>query len=106
MSSPHDTSSPEGEGPPTQTIIEAIADHEGVDVTEIEPPEYDPLYTVVNPTALDALFRTPARVPGRAAGSRVTFEYEGYRVVVYGDGSVDVIDPSSSDESFTRPIEE
>ncbi|ELY97039.1 hypothetical protein C482_14109 [Natrialba chahannaoensis JCM 10990] len=61
MSSPDDTSPP-GTGieravSPSQAIIEAVAAREGVDPTDIEPPAYEPLYSVVNPEALDSLFR-------------------------------------------------
>ncbi|OIB56551.1 HalOD1 output domain-containing protein [Natrialba sp. SSL1] len=61
MSSPDDTSPPgsglEGAVSPSQAIIEAVAAREGVDPTEIEPPAYEPLYSVINPEALDSLFR-------------------------------------------------
>ncbi|APW98972.1 hypothetical protein CHINAEXTREME_14845 [Halobiforma lacisalsi AJ5] len=96
MSSPGNTSTASGEVPPSQAIIEAIAAQEGVDPTEMEPPEYEPLYSVVNPEALDSLFRT-----SHATGQRnavVALEYEGYDVVVHGDGRVDVHE-SGSDES-------
>ena len=102
MSSPDDTSTPDGEATPSQAIIEAIARAEGVDVTAIEPPEYDPLYAVVNPEALDELFRTP---PGPPETARVYLEYEGYEIVVHGDGRVELTE-GSSDGSVNRPIEE
>ncbi|MFP8954949.1 HalOD1 output domain-containing protein [Natrialbaceae archaeon A-arb3/5] len=98
MPSPDKTPIP----PPTQAIIEAIAAHEGVDVTEIEPPAYDPLYTVIDPEALDTLFRTPTD----SSNARVHLEYEGYEIVVYSDGNVDVSDPSSSSDSVNNPIED
>ncbi|OAQ51086.1 hypothetical protein HTG_18535 [Natrinema mahii] len=101
MSSPDEPSTPNGEVPPSQAIIEAIAAHEGVDVTEIEPPAYDPLFTVVNPEALDELFRTAAGPPSDAV---VTLEYEGYEIVVRADG-VEVRD-RDADESVTRAVEE
>ena len=101
MSSPDDTSTPDGEATPSQAIIRAIARAEGVDVTDIEPPEYDPLYTVVNPEALDELFDR-SRPPETA---RVVLEYEGYEVVVHGDGRVELAE-DSSDESVDRPIGE
>lgn len=96
MSASPDPSS-DGTVAPTQAIIEAIAAHEGVDVTDVEPPAYDPLFTVVNPEALDRLFRTsPA---GSSADARVALEYEGYEVVVYGNGTVEVADPSITRET-------
>lgn len=101
MSSPDDTSTFDGEVSPSRAIIEAVARQEGVDVTDIEPPEYEPLYTVVNPEALDELFHTPLQPPENA---RVVFEYEGYEIVVHSGGTVEVTD--SSDDSATRPLEE
>lgn len=95
MTSPTDTSTPDGEVQLTQAIIEAIARREGVDVTEIEPPAYEPLYTVVNPEALDKLFRTTS--DSGAVDARISFEYAGYDVTIYGDGRVDVGDRSSGE---------
>ncbi|WP_226482886.1 HalOD1 output domain-containing protein [Natrinema amylolyticum] len=102
MSSRDETSTPDGEVPPTQAIIEAIAAHEGVDVTEVEPPAYDPLFTVVNPEALDELFHTTA---GTASDVVVRLEYEGYDIVVRPGSDVDIRDSSSRD-SVNSPIEE
>ena len=48
----------------------------------------DPLYTVVDPDALDAVFRD------RACG-RVTFSYHGYEVTADGRGRVAVDRPDS-----------
>ncbi|PCR90189.1 HalOD1 output domain-containing protein [Natrinema ejinorense] len=102
MSAPDETSTPDGEVPPSQAIIEAVAEREGVDVTEIEPPAYDPLFTVVNPEALDELFDTTT---GTASNAVVELEYEGYEIVVRSHGDVDVFDPSSPDSPNGR-IEE
>ncbi|WP_408958649.1 HalOD1 output domain-containing protein [Natrinema sp. 74] len=99
MSSPDKLSSPDGEVPPTQAIIEAIAAHEGVDVTEVEPPAYDPLFTVVNPEALDKLFRTTAST---TSDTVVRLEYEGYEVVVRAGGNV-VVRERSRDDSVDGP---
>lgn len=75
-------------------VIAAIAEAEGVDPVEIEPPEYDALYDVVNPEALDSLFAQ--RPDGTArAGGRVEFPYCGYRVVVEADGDVEVYDTNN-----------
>lgn len=101
MPSPDDTSTLGGEVAPSRAVIEAVARQEGVDVTEIEPPEYEPLYTVIDPEALDELFQTPLQQPATA---RITFEYEGYEIVVHSDGGVEIFDPT--DDSATRPIEE
>ncbi|MFD1564951.1 HalOD1 output domain-containing protein [Haloarchaeobius amylolyticus] len=93
MSTSDETSVSDGAAPPSQAIIEAIAAEEGVDVTDVEPPAYDPLFTVVNPEALDDLFTTTA---GGASNAVVSFEYEGYEVVVHADG-VEVRERSSTD---------
>jgi hypothetical protein len=95
MAAPNDAPSPERGWCPTQAIIETIARHEGVDVTAVEPPTYDPLYTVVNPEALDNLFQTDRR-PGEAP-VRVSLEYAGYDIVVSGDGHVDVTSGSNGE---------
>ena len=84
------SASSDGAAAPSQAIIEAIAAREGVDVTDVEPPAYEPLYAVVNPEALDRLFQTPAA----STTARVVLEYEGYEVTVHGDGRVDVTDGS------------
>ena len=89
---------------PTRAVIEAIAAREGVDVTDVEPPAYDPLYTVVNPEALDALFR--AAPDGSAIDARVVLEYEGYEVVVRADGSVEVTDPPIAGDSVDAGLED
>lgn len=87
------------ETPPSQVIIETIAAREGVDVTDVEPPAYEPLYAVVNPEALDKLFEPTHRGDERVSG-RVTLEYEGYLVVVHSDGTVDVSEQSPSNGSI------
>lgn len=60
-------------------VIEAIADTMETDVIDLQPP----LYSVIDPTALDLLF----------SGSRpvaVQFEYEGHRLSVDTDRTVAV----------------
>ncbi|WP_126664839.1 HalOD1 output domain-containing protein [Haloterrigena salifodinae] len=72
-------------------VISAVAEQEGIDPVEIEPPEYDALYDVINPEALDSLFAP--REDGSSRGSgRVEFVFCGYRVVVTSDGNVDVLE--------------
>ncbi|WP_207587956.1 HalOD1 output domain-containing protein [Halomontanus rarus] len=72
-------------------IIAAIAEREGVDTTEIEPPEYEALYDVLNPEALDALF-APCQDGTQRSTGRVKFSYCGYDVVVTSDGDVHIDD--------------
>ena len=70
-------------------IIEAIAEREGVDTTEIEPPTYEALYDVINPEALDALFAPREDGTPRASG-RVEFTFCGYEVVATSDGTIEI----------------
>lgn len=72
--------------PLSRAVVDAIADHEGVDPTNLEPCLYD----VIDPEALDALF--PDGSPS-GAGGRVRFSYDGRDVCVSADGRVRVSDP-------------
>ncbi len=72
-------------------VIEAVAEREGVDPLDLEPPEYDALYDVINPEALDALFATRENGQERPTG-RIEFPFCGYHVVVTSDGEVEVSD--------------
>ena len=73
-------------------IVDAVARQEGVDATEIEPPEYEALYDAINPEALEALFAPREDGTPRTDG-RVEFTYCGYDIVVTSDGEVDVLQP-------------
>ncbi|ARS88323.1 HalOD1 output domain-containing protein [Natrarchaeobaculum aegyptiacum] len=79
--------------PPSQTVIDAVADAEGIDPADLRPPAYDPLHAVVDPDSLDALFSDRADGAPRPTGC-VTFSYCGYVVTVASDGSVVVRDPA------------
>jgi hypothetical protein len=61
-----------GVSTPSEAIILEISNLES-----LEPTEMPALYEVLNPAALDELFR------GRAPGT-VAFEYAGYKVNVFG----------------------
>lgn len=103
MCPPDDAPSDGNAVPPSQAVVEAVAEREGVDPTEIEPPAYDPLYAAINPEALDRLFETSGTSSAEAS---VSFEYEGYDVVVFGDGRVSIDDVSDGGDSIRNPIEE
>lgn len=70
-------------------VIAAVAEREGVEPTEIEPPEYDALYEVINPEALDSLF-APRENGATRPNGHVEFDYCGYHVVITSDGDVTV----------------
>lgn len=58
-------------------VLDAIADVDGID-----PSEFDtPLYSAIDPDALDCLLEAGADVT-------VTFEYEGHTVTASGDGQI------------------
>ena len=88
----------------SQAIIRAVASRENVDATEIEPPDYKPLYAAVNPEALDTLFRPTGSGHVRGPGS-VSLQYAGYDVTVHSDGEVELTDRVDSDESIDSSTE-
>jgi len=67
---------------PATNVIDALADHAGVDPTALTPP----LAAAVDPDALNALVERADTADAVA----VSFDYEGHEVVVRGDGRVAV----------------
>lgn len=67
-------------------VIQAVADREGVDPTELSP-----LYDAIDPEALDSLFKS------KDTDGRVEFHWLGYRIVVYSSGSIRVIEAEDKD---------
>ena len=64
----------------SERVLDAVATEEGC-----SPLDFDrPLNDVIDPDALDAIFREDAPT------ASVAFPYLGYRVVVRGDGQVTV----------------
>ena len=85
-------------------IIEMIADREGVDPTDIKPPDYEPLSSVCDPEALDSVFADRANGARRNIGV-VTFPYCGYDVQVWADATV-LVTPSGVESSSPTRIPE
>ena len=81
--------------PPSQAVVEAVADAEGVSLEALCPPEYETLHDVVDPQALDDLFAPKANGIERNLG-RVTFEFCDYVVTIEPDGSV-TLEPTPSE---------
>lgn len=73
---------------PSSAVVVAIAE-----VIAEEPTDLDPLYTIIDPDALNRLFG-PARSP-RLNGS-VSFEYHGYQVTVKADGRGFISEPDET----------
>lgn len=67
---------------PTMSILAAVASELGVDVADLDQPLYD----AIDPDALNRLLEHGSAVS-------VTFEYDGHRITVDGDG-VEVADPA------------
>lgn len=70
----------------SEEVVLSVAAAKGVD-----PLELDPLFDVIDPEALDALYERDADRTG--SPRRVEFTYEGHRVAVGEDGSVTVSKP-------------
>ncbi|MBX0298202.1 HalOD1 output domain-containing protein [Haloarcula nitratireducens] len=70
------------DSPPTVAVIEAVANQEGVDATELPP-----LSTVIDPDALDNLFTYSTDEFPHPEG-RVVFPYCGYTITVHSDGQI------------------
>lgn len=64
-------------------VVEAVAESMGVSPLELDPP----LHRVVDPDALDDLFRSDGTT---TASPRVSFTYAGHEVTVRGRGDVEV----------------
>lgn len=72
---------------PSFTVVERIAELEGTTPGELSPP----LYSAIDPEALDSLFAPTAR-SSRTEG-QLSFTYCGYEVDVRSTGEVSVADP-------------
>lgn len=71
----------EAGGVPAAAIVEAVAEREGVPVTDLPP-----LYEAIAPTVFEDLLGHD----GNGADQAVRFEYLGYRVTVTADGRVEI----------------
>lgn len=66
----------------SQAVVETVAEAEDVD-----PIELTPLYTAIEPDALESLFR-PRAVDGGAVSGEIRFSYHEYEVRVTSAGEV------------------
>lgn len=69
----------------SERVVESVAEVKGTTPLELNPP----LFSAVDPEALDALVRGMVEVPGEPAG-RVEFSYCGCTVAVDANGTIDV----------------
>lgn len=84
QAAPATTSQEKNEQTICRTIVETIADAEGIAPTDLDTRLYD----VIEPDALNKLFHQ--QEDGSATDGVVTFPFEGYTVTVYSDSSVEV----------------
>lgn len=73
---------PDANEPVTARILRAVAADSDSSITELPP-----LYDVIDPDALDALFSPSIDTPDRSVKS-VRFRYAGFLIDVSADGSV------------------
>lgn len=85
------------ERPPSQAVVEAVAEAEGVRPTDLAPPEYESLHAVVDPAALDALFADRSNNTRRPRGT-VSFRFCDFDVTVDRDGRVTLEEPTEQAE--------
>lgn len=78
----------------SEAVIAAVADAKGVD-----PLDLDPLYTELDPDALDNLFRPTFGSPPTSMELR--FSIDECQVVVHGDGEIVVTPPAQRRETPT-----
>lgn len=72
---------------PSETIVRMIADREGISPTDLSPP----LYSAIDPEALDSLFDGRTSQEPQPAGS-ICFRYCGYEIAVERDGDITIAD--------------
>lgn len=75
--------------PLSEKVVDAVAEHEGVDPVDLDPR----LYQVVDPDALDQLFSASQRTD---ADLEIAFTYSDSEVVARSDGELSVSDADSS----------
>jgi hypothetical protein len=89
---------PESSARLSTTVVHALADVMGVDVTDTGFALYDS----VDPDALDQIFSPRGDESPRAPG-HVAFTVEGYRVTVYSTGEIVITPPAGPSTSAGSP---
>jgi len=86
-----------GERSVSLRTIQKIADRERIDPSELKPP----LYSVIDPDALDSLFRSTAH--SNTMNGTVEFQYLGYTVCIDSSGDVQITEPDPSLQPHMQP---
>lgn len=76
------------DGDVSETVIAAVAE-----ATDTDPLDLEPLYTVVDPDALNGLVRQSVGSPSSSV--EINFSMAGCDVTVHGDGEV-IVTPSTA----------
>jgi hypothetical protein len=71
---------------PDETVAEGVIEAT-IEVANHEATSLDPLYSVIDPDALNALFR-----PGHSGNPQVTFQYNGCEIQVTSDRNIVIWD--------------
>lgn len=71
----------------SRAVVETVAEADSVD-----PIDLTPLYTAIDPDALEALFRPRLGSAGDAVSGEIRFSYHGYEVRVTAAGEVSLAD--------------
>lgn len=82
---------PERDETISRKVVDAIAEAEGVD-----PIELPPLFNVIDPDALEALYSPSGHGPARDGGW-IVFPYYGYEVLVTCEGDVRIREAVGND---------
>jgi hypothetical protein len=86
----YDVSSNESLSEGVIAAVSAVSDTSPIPDTHSEDEQpLDPLYTVIDPEALDSVFRGSDHDADRTSGW-ITFDYHGYEVTVHSEGWISV----------------
>lgn len=86
----------DGSNPPSLAVVKAVAT-----LTDQDPTDLVPLYDVVDPKALDALFQRTRSGDHRVDGA-VSFRYQGYDVTVKSYGIITIQTAAADGDSATE----
>ena len=116
MSSSHDDFVPEREGYDSETetyhVRDALERPQPISVTVVqtvaavtgtEPEDVEPLYDVIDPNALDALFRPVSEGSSRRTAS-VSFTLHGLDVTVHASGEIVVAVPRNDERGILDAV--
>ena len=81
-------------------VIQKVAERKGVDPVALDPP----LYSAIDPEALDSLFQPAAQITGTKR--TVEFQYLGYTIRVDGPGNVQVVGQAATSQPTPNMVQD